>query len=109
MMMTMTDEELVQNDLDKMAVLNDLIIKNDRDAVIELMTQYQKDCVDGTTFYAYITHPPIITELHKLIVEHMGVNQKNMQLRRRIDNRKRRAQLFLQAMMNGISMVNTGE
>ncbi len=56
--------------------------------------------------------PAILTELHKMLVEHLGVNHRHMQLRRRVPVAKTRAMLFLKAMIVGVnhceSMVQKG-
>lgn len=86
--------------------LKDLIKANDKDATLKLMQEYQAECLGDGDLFLIVTFPPVITELHKLLIDHMGVHPKAMMLKRRIENRKKRAYLFMQAMMNGVNIVN---
>jgi hypothetical protein len=90
----------------KIEDLKSLIKANNKSAVLSLMEMYQKECLGGGDMALIITHPPVITELHQLLVEHMKVHPKAMMLKRRIENRKKRAYLFMQAMINGVNLVN---
>jgi hypothetical protein len=49
-----------------------------------------------------ILSPAIITELHELLIEHLEVAPRAMQLNRRFPNSKTRAVMFAKAMRNGI-------
>lgn len=49
-----------------------------------------------------ILTPVIITELHKLLIEHLDVTPRAMQLTRRFPNVNVRALMFARAMRNGI-------
>lgn len=54
---------------------------------------------------AQITDPTVITELHEMLIEHLGVQPNAMKLKKRVPTRVRRAMLFLRAMRNGVSKV----
>jgi glycerophosphoryl diester phosphodiesterase len=49
-----------------------------------------------------ILSPPVITELHEMLVDHLKVNQRQMRLRRRVPVAKTRALLFVKAMIVGV-------
>ena len=51
---------------------------------------------------AEILNPAIITNLHKLLIEHLGVAPRAMQLNRRFANSGVRALMFTKAMRNGV-------
>lgn len=97
---TMTSE------LEKIDVLKQLILKNEKQPVIEYMEALKSECLTTVELSNTVTTPVVITELHKMLVEHMGVNQRAMQLRNRVPNTTRRAMLFLQAMINGVNISN---
>ncbi len=50
-----------------------------------------------------VLDPTIITELHALLIEHLDVTPRAMQLNRRFPNANTRAVMFVKAMRNGIS------
>ena len=50
-----------------------------------------------------ILKPEIITKLHELLIEHLGVSPRAMQLNRRFPNNTSRALMFTKAMCNGIA------
>lgn len=52
-----------------------------------------------------ITDPSVISELHNMLVEHLGVQPNAMKLKSRVALRMRRAMLFLRAMRSGVSKV----
>jgi len=54
---------------------------------------------------AEVTDPTIITKLHELLIEHLEVSPRAMQLTRRFPNQGTRAVMFARAMRNGISHV----
>ncbi len=56
-----------------------------------------------TDLAAEITDPTIITNLHTLLIEHLNVVPRAMQLNRRFPNQATRAVMFALAMKNGIS------
>ena len=49
-----------------------------------------------------ILNPEIITNLHSLLIEHLNVVPRSMQLNRRFPNANTRAIMFAKAMRNGI-------
>jgi hypothetical protein len=54
---------------------------------------------------AEITDPATITKLHQLLIDHLGVAPRAMQLTRRFSNTGTRAIMFSRAMRNGIAHV----
>lgn len=58
-----------------------------------------------TDLQAEITDPTIITKLHELLIEHLDVAPRAMQLTRRFPNQGTRAVMFARAMQNGIKHV----
>ena len=54
---------------------------------------------------AELTDPSIITNLHELLIEHLEVAPKAMQLTRRFPNQGTRAVMFARAMRNGVAHV----
>ena len=50
-----------------------------------------------------ILTPDVITNLHELLIEHLSVPPRAMQLNRRFPNANVRAMMFAKAMHNGIS------
>ena len=52
---------------------------------------------------AEILNPAIITNLHELLIEHLGVAPRAMQLNRRFANPGVRALMFSKAMRNGVN------
>ena len=80
-------EKIEEGNADKALVAIDLVIeKIPTDA--DLMTE--------------ILSPVIITEFHKLLIEHLEVAPRAMQLNRRFPNSRTRAVMFAKAMRNGI-------
>lgn len=66
------------------------------DLVIEKMPS------DGDLITEILT-PAIITEFHELLIEHLEVKPRAMQLNRRFPSTQVRAMMFAKAMRNGIS------
>lgn len=58
-----------------------------------------------------VLDPAIITELHALLIEHLDVAPRAMQLNRRFPNTNTRAVMFVKAMRNGLqhTLKVTGE
>ena len=80
-------EKIETEDADKALAAVDLIIDalpEDEDLVVE------------------ITEPAMITKLHELLIEHLDVAPRAMQLTRRFPNQGTRAVMFARAMRNGI-------
>ena len=80
-------EKIEEGNADKALVAIDLVIEkipSDGDLMTEILS------------------PAIITNLHKLLIEHLDVAPRAMQLNRRFPNSKTRAVMFAKAMRNGI-------
>lgn len=97
---------MMTNELEKIDALKQLILKNEKQPVVEYMEVLKNECLTTVELANTVTTPVVITELHKMLVEHMGVNQRAMQLKNRVPNTTRRATLFLQAMINGVNISN---
>ena len=52
-----------------------------------------------------ILNPEVVTKLHELLIEHLNVAPRTMQLNRRFPNANTRALMFAKAMRNGIVRV----
>jgi len=83
-------EKIEEGNAEKALVAIDLVIEKIPDDG-DLMTE--------------ILSPAIITELHELLIEHLEVAPRAMQLNRRFPNSKTRAVMFAKAMRNGITHV----
>ena len=57
---------------------------------------------NDTDLIAEIVDPTIITNLHQLLINHLSVVPRAMQLNRRFPNAGMRAVMFSKAMRNGI-------
>ena len=88
------------NGIDK---LKESILSKDKKAVLESLEQLREEIIVNDDTMSLITAPASITELHEMLVEHLSVNQRLMQLKNRVPNRKKRAMLFVQTMINGVN------
>ena len=88
------------------------ILDNNAEAVLEDLEQLEAESRSNAEVMKAILSPPVITEIHKMLVEHLGVNQRFMQIRRGNHTPKSRAVLFIMAMKVGVnkseSMVQKG-
>lgn len=82
--------------------LKEAILSKDQAAVLESLAELKVALNGNTALVDQITSPPVITELHNMLVEHLGVHPRAMMLRARVPGRVRRAVLFVQAMENGV-------
>ena len=83
-------EKIEEGDADKALIAIDLVIEKiptDGDLMTEILS------------------PAIITEFHELLIEHLEVAPRAMQLNRRFPNSRTRAVMFAKAMRNGIAHV----
>lgn len=85
------------------AKVKEAILTEDRELVITALTELQKEVLVNNETAIELTTPVCITELHEMLVEHLGVNQRLMRLRARVPQYKKRAHLFAQAMINGVN------
>lgn len=87
--------------------LKDAIRNQDAALVTKLLTETHEKVVAGDAeVINSLTAPAEITELHRLLSEHLGVPAKTMMVKGRITTRGRRASLFCRAMLNGVSRVS---
>lgn len=84
--------------------VKDAILSKDVDATKVALSGLKEAIEKGDDNLALeLTVPAVITELHQMLVEHLGVNQRLMQLRVKVPHRRKRAILFSQAMLNGVN------
>ena len=83
--------------------VKDTIKDGDKETVIIMLEALKDALLVSDELMVEITAPETLAEMHKLLVEHMSVNQKLMRLKNRVPNRRRRAILFTQAMINGVN------
>ena len=79
----------------------------DSEKTLEAMDLIVDAVATDTDLAAELTDPTIITNLHKLLIEHLSVIPRAMQLNRRFPNQVTRAVMFSRAMRNGISKTIT--
>lgn len=83
--------------------IKDVIATKDKEAVLALLTEVKLETESNNDLMAELTTPEPLNELHDCLVEHLGVNPKLMKLRARVPNRRHRAVLYVQAMINGVN------
>jgi len=87
----------------KLDILREVIRKGSKNQTLMVLDSII-DTIDED-MAKLIVDPSVISELHELLVEHLGVNPRAMKLKGRVALRMRRAMLFLRAMRNGVSKV----
>lgn len=87
----------------KIDILKEVIEKGSKNQTLMVLDSILENLDDE--MIRMIVDPETITELHAMLVEHLGVNPQAMKLRQRVSLRNRRAMLFLQAMRNGVNKV----
>ena len=85
----------------KIDILKEVIEKGSKNQTLMVLESLEKNLDDDETVKA-LADPAVISNLHNMLEEHLGVNRRAMQLKARAINRKRRALLFLRAMQNGV-------
>lgn len=83
-------EKVIEGDAEKALAAIDLVIEK---------------ITGDAEMISEILQPTIITELHELLIEHLNVPPRAMQLNRRFSNHRTRALMFSKAMRNGIAVV----
>ena len=94
--MTITNEKIED--------LKYFIKEGDGEGAIAVLEDLQSTFPQDEESVGIITMPEVITELHGLLQEHLGVHPRAMMLKGRVPHRGRRAHLFAQAMINGIKL-----
>jgi len=91
-------------------MLDDLkaaIRSGDKDKTRELLASLQEEISLGhSDLIAEITTPAVITELHSLLNENLGVPPRAMMVKGRVTSRRSRAALFCKAMRSGVERVS---
>ncbi len=82
--------------------LKETILTKDSAAVLAALGELKNAINGNDALVDEITNPTVITELHNMQVEQLGVHPRMMMLRTRVPGRVRRAVLFVQAMENGV-------
>jgi len=87
--------------------LKETIIAGNKDDVLNMLVQMKEDCLDvnNAELVTNVTSPAIIAELHELLIEHLGANNRNMLVKGRVPNIRKRAYCFVQAMENGVKRI----
>lgn len=84
--------------------LKDAILSKNKDLVISELSSIKSQIENNTGDLAQlIVSPAVITELHNMLIDNLGVVRRTMQLRARVPHPHRRALLFVQAMINGVN------
>ena len=79
------------------------IQSKDKVRALAALISLQEDLLQDDELSVQVCMPVVITELHSLLTEELGVNPRLMQLRGRQPIAKKRAYLFAQAMINGVN------
>lgn len=85
----------------KIDILKEVILKKNKNQTLMVLESIENSLDDELV--GLITQPSVISELHSMLVEHLGVNPHAMKLGKRITIRKQRAILFVRAMKNGVN------
>jgi len=80
------------------------ILTKDREKTVEALTALQLALPNDEESIARIIMPVVITELHQMLIDNLGVHPRAMLLKARVPNKNRRANLFVQAMINGVRL-----
>jgi hypothetical protein len=84
--------------------LKDAIRAGDKVLTLSLLEELEHKILQGDSESVNeLIRPVEITELHKLLTEHLGVQPRAMLVKGRITTRPRRALLFCKAMQNGVN------
>lgn len=78
------------------------IREKDIDACIAEVEHLQSVVLFHPTLYTDVIRPATLTMLHDNLVDAFSIDRRYFQLKRKIDSRRRRAFLFLQAILNGL-------
>lgn len=86
------------------AQLKETIKAGSKDTVLAMLGHMKEDCLvmENVELVQEVTSPAIIAELHELLIEHLGANNRNMLVKGRVPNIRKRAYCFVQAMENGV-------
>ena len=87
----------------KIEILKEVIRKKSKNQTLMVLDNILEHLDDE--LIREIVDPEVISELHELLVEYLGVNPKAMKLKQRVPLRARRARLFVQAMKAGVNKV----
>ncbi len=87
----------------KIDILKEVIEKGSKNQTLMVLDNIIENLDDDLILE--IVNPETITELHEMLVEHLGVNPNAMKLKNRVQLRNRRAMLFVKAMRSGVSKV----
>ena len=87
----------------KIDILKEVIEKGSKSQTLMVLDNMMEHLDDDLA--RSVVDPEIITNLHQMLIEHLGVNPKAMKLKSRVPTRMRRAMLFLRAMRNGVNKV----
>lgn len=91
---------------EKLHELNNAIKGRDSSEILKSLYEVKEASLTDERLYKELTAPPVIQELYDGLINGLGIPAKILRLRKRIPNRKGRAQLFLQVMINGVNYYN---
>jgi hypothetical protein len=85
-------------------ILETHILSGDRESVKSTLSAILEQLVTDESLAMEITTPAAITSLHTKLIESLGVNPRLLRVNgKAIINRRRRALMFTQAMLNGVN------
>ena len=87
------------------SLLRGQILQSNATEVLSLLGNLREELNNNSALVQELTTPAVISELHRLLVEHLKVDPRAMMLKTRVPGRVRRAVLFVQAMENGVKRV----
>lgn len=105
LMTTDIDEKAVLAEVEISDLLN-LIKQADKENTIAKLEYMKSIVLVHDDLFAHINMPSTIKLLHDEIVNNFGINRRFLQLRRRILNKRKNAECFIQAMINGVTSYN---
>lgn len=92
--------------VDSIEALVKCIENVDKEGTLKELNFMKEIVLVHNDLFAHINTPATIKMLHDSIVEKFGINRKFLQLRRRILNKRKNAECFIQAMINGVTSYN---
>jgi hypothetical protein len=89
----------------KASLLVSSLESNDMTLLEDNLMVVKEECKYNRHMARWLTTPVIITEIHDKLIKNYEVDPRALRLRRRVGNVHHRAELFCQAMLNGINIV----
>ena len=105
-LMTIDIEENAPSAQDEIDMLLGFISQVNKEASLMQLEHMKSIVLQHEDLFVHIITPATIKLLHDEIINNFGINRRYLQLRRRIDNKRKTAEMFLQAMINGVTSYN---